>query len=106
MTLPLPSAAGDERHAAVLGVPQPEVDAGAEVRWGPVQLVPSIGALVAERAIYLRAGGRVSLSISQSLRFDLEAQSRIPLFLPDDAQSRCGGERAWDWVCAESSARG
>jgi len=91
VTLPLPNAAGDERHATVLGVPQPEILAGAEIRWGPVQLVPSIGALVAERAVYLQAGGRVSLSISQSLRFDLEAQSRIPLFLPNDAQSRCGG---------------
>ena len=90
VTLPLPSAAGDERHVVVLGVPQPEVDAGAEIRWGPVQLVPSIGALVAERAVYLHAGGRVSLSLSQRLLFELEAQSRIPVFVPDDAQSRCG----------------
>lgn len=91
MTLPLPHAAGDERHVSILGVPQPEVQAGAEIRWGPVQMVPSIGALVADRAVYMRAGGRLTLSISQSLRFDLEAQSRIPLFLPSDAQSRCGG---------------
>ena len=91
VTLPLPSAAGDERHGAVVGIPQPEVQAAAEIRWGPVQLVPSLGALLAERAVYLQAGGRVSLSISQSLRFDLEAQSRIGMFLPEDAQSRCGG---------------
>ncbi len=89
VTLPVPNAAGDERHAAVLGVPQPEIQAAAEIRWGPVQLVPSLGALVAEQAVYLLAGGRVSLSLSQSLRFDLEAQSRIPLSHPDEA--RCGG---------------
>ncbi|HRI51093.1 MAG TPA: hypothetical protein PLW65_13005 [Pseudomonadota bacterium] len=91
VTLPLPNAAGDERRAAVLSAPQPDLRAAAELRWGPVQLVPSLGALLAEKAVYLQAGGRVSLSISQSLRFDLEAQSRIPLYRPDDAQSRCGG---------------
>jgi len=89
VTLPLARAAGDERHSAVLGAPQPEVQAAAEIRVGPMQLVPSLGALVAEEAVYLRPGGRLSLTLSPSFRADLEAQARLPLHLPDQPL-RCG----------------
>jgi hypothetical protein len=90
VSVPLPHAAGDERHDTVLGVPQPSIMAAAEIGWGPVQLVPSLGLLIAEQAAYLNAGGRVSLSLSKSLRFDVEAQSRIPVHLREP-RGRCGG---------------
>lgn len=90
VSVPLPHAAGDERHDTVLGVPQPSIMAAAEIGWGPVQLVPSLGLLIADQAAYLNAGGRVSLSLSKSLRFDVEAQSRIPVH-HREPRGRCGG---------------
>lgn len=89
-SLPLPHAAGDERRDTALGVPQPSIMAAVEIAWGPAQIVPSLGLLIAEQAAYLNAGGRVSLSLSPSVRFDLEAQSRIPVQLREP-QGRCGG---------------
>ena len=68
--------------------------AAVEIGWGPVQVVPSLGLLFADQAVYLHAGGRVSLGISWSLRFDLEAQSRIPVHLPDSLNLCHGGARA------------
>ena len=94
VSVPLPHAAGDERHDTDLGVPQPDIQAAAEIGWGPVQVVPSLGLLFADQAVYLHAGGRVSLGISWSLRFDLEAQSRIPVHLPDSLNLCHGGARA------------
>ena len=90
VSVSLPHAAGDERQDVARAIPQPSFQAAIEIGWGPVRVVPSFGLLIAEQAAYLYAGGRVSLNLSRSWLFDLEAQSRIPVYIPDP-QGHCGG---------------
>ena len=89
--LRLPYVQGDERAEPVpqTGWVQPSAHAAVELSWGPLQFTPELTALFTKHEADLQLGGRLSLRLSQALVVDLEAQSRIPLYV-GDSQTACG----------------
>ena len=89
--LRLPYLQGDERaeSAQQTGWVQPSAHAAVELNWGPIQFTPELTALFTRHEVDLQLGGRVSFQLSHSLVVDLEAQSRIPVYI-GDSQATCG----------------
>jgi len=89
--LRLPYAQGDERSAPVqqTGWVQPSAQVAVDLSWGPLQFTPELTALFTKHEADLQLGGRLSLRVSPALVVDLEAQSRIPLYV-GDSQTACG----------------